>query len=765
VKILVTGASGFIGSHIVDRLLFDGHDVRVLVWPSSDLSFLPIEKIKVFEGGLSESESALDGCDVVVHAAAKVSDWGSYGEFYRVNVEGTRSLFDSVKCCGIKHVVMISSNAVLGEEDCAWAKAEDALYRPKMPYFFGAFGCSMNYYRETKAQQELEAIQFCKENDINLTVLRPVWVYGEREFHAGPYEFCKTVLSGVPALPMGKDNRLHCVNVKDVAQVVGLVVGKELQGVRVYHIGNEEAPKTQDYFSLYCKYLGKKPPIYLSFWWFYPLGFLLEIIAKLVRASEPLLLTRARVKFFYCNNIYDVSKAKKELGFVAKIPLEEGVRDTVYWWRENGFLENQPKQKTIMGLSRLLLNARLALSVLWHYLRQLLTGKIRLGQYLKLIKRLFFLAKFLKHYKPIRLHSGYKIHLYLPAFGTKAFFSAFDKFVSGKTIPSHVVYSITKACPCHCAHCYQKMDVNSSMSDELMIETALKIQDEGVALFDIEGGESFARYKRLLALVEALDEDKSELWVNTTGHLASFEQLVALKKVGLYGLMVSIHHYDAKVHDGLLGREKSFLAAKRVIQMAHRCGLVTVINCCPSEEMIAAGGLDKIMDIAKDLGCAYVQFIHEKPSGSLIGQGSRMMEPDFLQSQVEQHIAYNKSPKYPPVTFQVYETSYLGCTAGGVERFYVNADGEVQPCEFLNVSFGNVREERFEVIYQRMREHFPTATRNWLCNSENGLVREFIKEHDIRRFPIKKELTLELMKRITPSGGVVKFYEDLGLDK
>ena len=761
----MTGASGFIGSHIVDRLLLDGHKVRALVRENSDLSFLPIDRIEVFQGTLDKPDSALEGCDVVVHAAAKVSDWGAYDDFFNTNVVGTRNLLDAAKCCGIKHIIIISSNAVLGEENCIDVKKEDAPYKPTMPYLLNRFGCSMNYYRETKAQQEQESIKFCQDNDINLTVLRPVWVYGEREFHAGPYEFCKTVLSGVPVLPMGTDNRLHCVNVKDVARAVSLAIEKKQEGVQVYNIGNEEVPNARDYFNLYCQYIGRTPPYYLSFEWFYPLGFLLEIMAKLMRSSEPFLLTRARVKFFYYNNIYDVSKAKEELGFVPEISLEEGVKETVAWWMENGFLSPRTKQKNITGISRYMLNAWLALSILVHYLKQLLTGKIRLAQYSQLIKRLFILAAFLKNYKTIKLHSGYKIHLYLPAFGTKAIYTALDKFVGGKTIPSHVVYSITKACPCNCAHCYQKMDANSSMPVELMIETAKKIQDDGVALFDIEGGESFARYKRLLSLVKALDEQRSELWVNTTGHLAGFDQLVELKKAGLYGLMVSIHHYNAKKHDGFLGREKSFLAAKRIIQISHKVGLATVINCCPSEEMVKAGGLGKIMEMAKNLGCAYVQFIHEKPSGNLVKQGSRMMEPAFLQSQIDQHIAYNKSPEYPPVSFQVYEASYLGCTAGGIERFYVNADGEVQPCEFLNVSFGNVRDESYGVIYERMREHFPTATRNWLCNSENTLIQEFIRMHGITRFPIKRDLTLELVKQFEFGNRDVKFYEDLDLEK
>lgn len=761
----MTGASGFIGSHIVDRLLLDGHEVRVLVRKNSDLSFLQIDKIEVFQGNISNADSALKGCDVVVHAAAKVSDWGAYDDFYNTNVTGTRKLLDAVKGCGIKRVVMISSNAVLGEEDCEDAKKEDAPYNPKMPYFLSSFGCSMNYYRQTKALQEKESIEFCRDNDIDLSVLRPVWVYGEREFQAGPYEFCKTVLSGVPVLPMGRDNRLHCVNVKDVARAVGLVIEKHPEGVRVYNIGNEETPKTRDYFNLYCQHLGSKPPCYLSFWWFYPLGFLLEVIAKLVSKKEPFILSRARVKFFYCSNIYDVSKAKEELGFVPEIPLESGVKETVAWWRDNGFLSSKPKQKNITGVSRYILNVWLAVSVLAHYMQQLLAGKIKLAQYFRLIKRLFVLSRFLKEYKAIKLHSGYKIHLYLPAFGSKAFYTALDKFVSGRTIPSHVVYSITKACPCHCEHCYQKMDANSSMPEDLMIETAKKIQDDGVALFDIEGGESFARYKRLLLLVKSLDEQRSELWVNTTGHLASFEQLVELKKAGLYGLMVSIHHYEAKKHDAFLGRDKSFLAAKKVIQMSHKAGLATVINCCPSEKMIMAGGLDKIMDIAKNLECAYVQFIHEKPSGSLVEKESCMMDSEFLYSQVDQHIRYNKSSKYPPVSFQIYEASYLGCTAGGIERFYVNADGEVQPCEFLNISFGNVRDEGYEVIYERMREHFPSASQNWLCNTENTLIQEFVKEHGIKRFPIKRDLTLELMKRIKPSKQAIKFYEDLNLEK
>ena len=85
--------------------------------------------------------------------------------------------------------------------------------------------------------------------------------------------------------------------------------------------------------------------------------------------------------------------------------------------------------------------------------------------------------------------------------------------------------------------------------------------------------------------------------------------------------------------------------------------------------------------------------------------------------------------EYPAITAQVVEEDeeHYGCAGGGTERFYINAKGDVQPCEFLNISFGNVKEESFSDIYSRMRDVFKTPGTNWLCDKYSSSVNDNFK--------------------------------------
>jgi len=131
------------------------------------------------------------------------------------------------------------------------------------------------------------------------------------------------------------------------------------------------------------------------------------------------------------------------------------------------------------------------------------------------------------------------------------------------------------------------------------------------------------------------------------------------------------------------------------------------------------------------------------------------------------HLRYNSARElraHPSLSVQVFEEGreLFGCTSGGVDRFYLGADGEVQPCEFLNVSFGNVRRESFEVIYRRMREHFGEPCSDWLCCTQAAFINRAIAEHGLERTPVPWEITRTFIgdwKR----GEKTRLYRRLGL--
>jgi MoaA/NifB/PqqE/SkfB family radical SAM enzyme len=369
------------------------------------------------------------------------------------------------------------------------------------------------------------------------------------------------------------------------------------------------------------------------------------------------------------------------------------------------------------------------------------------GRFLIRARRLLLVFR---HNKVVRVYNGWKLHLYLPAYPSPAFFWALEsKLLRTPPGPTTVVYSMTKACDYKCAHCYQRRDGGADVEEELMIRTAQAVRDSGVAMFDIEGGEPFLRYDRLLRLVCALDE-RTEVWINSTGAHVEPGMLDELKNAGVFGIMVSVHSPDAAIHDAFTGVPGSFESACRMVRQWRALGLVAALNSVLSEDDLNSGGLNRLMELARELDCDYVQLIHPKPAGKWLGRTESMQTGNAVIEFVQrEHVRFNSRAMhdYPALAAQVFEEAaqVLGCTSGAVDRFYVNANGDVQPCEFLNLSFGNVNDEPFETIFQRMRSYFKTPGVDWLCCTQAGEIQRLFEAHHLDRTPLPWAVTQTLV--------------------
>jgi MoaA/NifB/PqqE/SkfB family radical SAM enzyme len=422
----------------------------------------------------------------------------------------------------------------------------------------------------------------------------------------------------------------------------------------------------------------------------------------------------------------------------------------------------------ITGFGKILVYLRIVLHIPCYYgvRPQFFSSPV---SYLRFLRRALQLLLVFRHNKIVRVFNGYKLHLYLPAYPSRAFFYAIEsKLLRSPPGPSTIVFSMTKACSYRCRHCYQKNDASVDLDETSMIKTALAVRDTGVAMFDIEGGEPFIRFPRLLKLVQALDA-RCEVWVNTTGANIKPGMMDELKKAGLFGLMVSVHSPDRHVHDAFTGIPGSFDTACEIIKTCRQMNLVAAFNSVLSEEEIRNGGLDKLMDLARDLDCDYVQLIHPKPAGVWIGRKEGMQtEPALIQTLQQAHLRYNSRSmhSYPSLAAQVFEErkDVLGCTSGAVDRYYVGASGEVQPCEFLNISFGNVNEEPFEKIYERMRSCFRTPCCDWLCCTQADAIQRLFVKHGIQQTPLPWKVTQELVESWN-RGEPTPIYERLGIYK
>jgi len=322
----ITGGTGFIGSHIVEYFREQGVDIQPVTRDIADIR------------DVNALTKAFEGADCVIHNAAKACDWGSYEDFFENNVTGTLNVFKACKINGIKRIIMTGSCSVYGEENCREIKDENSLPKSHYPYFFdNLFPCAMNFYRDTKQIAKDCAVSVAETEKINLTVIDPVWVYGEREFNTGFYEYLKTAKS-IPFIMGSTKNKFHVIYAKDLAKAYYLVYQADLQGTHIFIAGDADAQPMEKIYSLFCEIAGFKKPKNIPKWVIYPAAFIMEFLWTVFRSKKPPILTRGRVNMFYDNIEYNARKIRSELGFECEYSLNNGIERTVSWYKKEGLL-------------------------------------------------------------------------------------------------------------------------------------------------------------------------------------------------------------------------------------------------------------------------------------------------------------------------------------------------------------------------------------------------------------------------------------------
>jgi nucleoside-diphosphate-sugar epimerase len=337
-KVVITGANGFIGSHIVK--LFSNNGIRITCLARKDSNLEAIKKCNVeFKyGDIRDQQTLIDafkGHDFVIHSAAYAEDWGDYKTFYQTNVDGTLNVLNACVINEIKDMIVTGTNAVYGEEHSTVIKNENSPYNSHYRYFLDRiFPCKLNYYRDTKCIATQKAIDFAKREGINLTILDPVWVYGENGGDTVFLQYIKSAEQGVPLSPGSRKNKFHVVYAADVAQAYYLAYNKRLKGIQRIIIGDHVCEYMDNIFSLFCQYAEVKKPKLLPKWVVYPLGFFSELLYTIFNAKGPPLLTRGRVNMFYDNIEYSTRNAELVLGFKSSYSLSEGIKNTVDWYKQ-----------------------------------------------------------------------------------------------------------------------------------------------------------------------------------------------------------------------------------------------------------------------------------------------------------------------------------------------------------------------------------------------------------------------------------------------
>jgi nucleoside-diphosphate-sugar epimerase len=340
---VLTGATGFLGSHIAEQLVARGERVRALVRPASDTTFLRGLGVELAPGDLRDVASlrrAVAGADVVYHCAAKVGEWGPWSDFQEQIIDATRNLLDACRAESVGRVLHVSSITVYGHPRLR----DGQLFTEDEP--LGQDLWSRDYYIRAKVRAE----ELVRAYPGDATVVRPSWIYGPRDRTTLP-RILKALQAGRVSLIGSGDNFLNLVYGGDVAEGAILAANHPGARGRAYNLGSEGELTQRQLLDALTDQLAlprirRRIPFRLAFW----LGWMSELIGHAIRLRRPPHITRYAVSLVGRPTQYSIARARTELGWQPRVGAVEGVRRTLQWYRESlgsaGTATPTPREKT-----------------------------------------------------------------------------------------------------------------------------------------------------------------------------------------------------------------------------------------------------------------------------------------------------------------------------------------------------------------------------------------------------------------------------------
>jgi nucleoside-diphosphate-sugar epimerase len=335
--VLITGATGFVGSHVAEALVERGDRVRALARPGADTAALEKLGITIVRGDLSDPASlkhAVEGVDVIVHCAARVGDWGTVDQYRLVNVEGLRALFDATLDRPLHRFVHIST---LGVYEARHHHGTDETEPLPERHIDG--------YTQSKVESERLALQYHRKQKVPVTILRPGFVYGPRDRMVLPRLADRLRERSVIYIARGK-YALNTTFVGNLADAVLLAIDNPAAVGEVFNITDGEFVSKRRFFETVADGLGlKRPRSFPSvpIWLARLMANWRESKFRRENRPSPPRITQAQLKFAGLNLDFSIAKARTKLGYSPRVLFDEGMKQATEWYRGREALAQPPR--------------------------------------------------------------------------------------------------------------------------------------------------------------------------------------------------------------------------------------------------------------------------------------------------------------------------------------------------------------------------------------------------------------------------------------
>jgi len=383
---------------------------------------------------------------------------------------------------------------------------------------------------------------------------------------------------------------------------------------------------------------------------------------------------------------------------------------------------------------------------------------------LRLIPMIYLQAKFYKQYDNLSRWNGKRVaNTFAPPVGSRPQLRAIKGLIKshllGRAFPLAMTFAITYRCQCRCVHCsagYHRKTGVPELSTEEAKRLIDESQDLGITILAFTGGEPLLR-DDIYELIGHVDKNKTLPIMFTNGLLLNEENAQKLADAGLYSIFVSLDSPYPEEHDSLRGMKGLFERAVEGIKLMKSKGVFVGISSYATRSATASGTYKKLYMLGKELGVHNVLLFDAVPTGKMLKDTSEMLTDEQREEILEFSRYIFSHKEVPPLSSQVWQNSVegnlsgIGCLAANIQ-YYVSAYGDVTPCDFTPISFGNIRQEPLKKIWKKMIHHPAFRHRSCFCRMQHPAFRHFyidpIPEGSPLPYPVEKLPRVDYRKQI-----------------
>jgi len=349
------------------------------------------------------------------------------------------------------------------------------------------------------------------------------------------------------------------------------------------------------------------------------------------------------------------------------------------------------------------------------------------------------------------VHNLYNPPMPSPA-ATRPFERKLRSLALGYVLPATATLSVTPACPCKCIHCSADRFITRQakpLTTEELASVVDQALDLGVCTLIFTGGEPMAR-PDLYDQIARADKTRCHVMIFTCGAFLNEENVRRLKDAGLGSMNVSIDSDRPEEHDEFRRRPGTFQQAIDGAKLARRLGIMVGVSTYATHENITSGRLEHLVQIARDEGFHEITIFDCVPTGKFLRRPELILGRKDIMKVRELADRFNADAAAFGVTAQAKANAPDGGGCfGAFSQFYMTCYGDIDPCDFNPVTFGNVREKPLAEIWKTMVSHPEFSKHAMSCRMQSMRYRRLYID------PLAEEETLPVSIARLPGDGTI----------